>query len=158
MGARPRLARTQYDCARMLLVRERRGDREQALKLLEHAAQTARTLGLGLLERDIERTLGGELPAADSDRAISGSAAGQKPPQHVAMSATATSEGGCSNKHVAMSATATAGGDALYTEREARSQRWMAPCYACARGAQRSTGAPFTTVAPPPQISGSSSC
>jgi sugar phosphate isomerase/epimerase len=59
MGASPRLARTQYDYARMLMTRERHGDRDHAFELLDHAAETARRLGLKLLEAHVERALTG---------------------------------------------------------------------------------------------------
>ena len=46
MGARPWLAHTECDYARMLLARNGRGDRERAGALLESAMKTYRELGL----------------------------------------------------------------------------------------------------------------
>ena len=46
MGARPWLAHTQNDYARMLLARDRPGDRERAQELLEQALATYRELGM----------------------------------------------------------------------------------------------------------------
>jgi tetratricopeptide (TPR) repeat protein len=45
----PLIARTQYDYARMLLVRNRPGDNDKALQLLTHALTTAHELGLKAL-------------------------------------------------------------------------------------------------------------
>jgi len=46
MGARPWLAHTQNDYARMLLARDGPGDRERAHDLLERALATYRELGM----------------------------------------------------------------------------------------------------------------
>lgn len=46
IGARPWTARTQADLGRLLLARDRPGDREQAIELLEAALGTARQLGM----------------------------------------------------------------------------------------------------------------
>jgi hypothetical protein len=46
MGARPWLAHTQSDYARMLLARNHAGDRERALELIEDALATYRELGM----------------------------------------------------------------------------------------------------------------
>ena len=52
MGAKPWLAHTQYQYAAMLLNRDRAGDRDQALPLLDEALVTAHELGMtSLLER-----------------------------------------------------------------------------------------------------------
>lgn len=46
MGARPWLAHTQHDYARMLLRRDRPGDKERALELLAQAVTTYQELGM----------------------------------------------------------------------------------------------------------------
>ena len=46
MGARPWLAHTQHDYARMLLARDAPGDRERAELLLSEALATYRELGM----------------------------------------------------------------------------------------------------------------
>jgi tetratricopeptide (TPR) repeat protein len=46
IGARPWMARTQTDLARVLVARDRPGDREQAIELLEAALGTARRFGM----------------------------------------------------------------------------------------------------------------
>ena len=46
MGARPRLAHTQQDHARMLFRRDGQGDRERAEKLLSRAQATYHELGM----------------------------------------------------------------------------------------------------------------
>lgn len=51
MGARPALARTQFEYGRMALSRNRAGDREKALPLLRAALATAKALGMAPLER-----------------------------------------------------------------------------------------------------------
>jgi class 3 adenylate cyclase len=52
MGARPWLAWTQHDYAGMLLARDDRGDRENAVELLSQALETAQELGMaGLVEK-----------------------------------------------------------------------------------------------------------
>jgi uncharacterized protein HemY len=55
MGARPWLAHTQYQYARMLLSRDRLGDSEKAVALLRDALATARELGMRALEDRIKR-------------------------------------------------------------------------------------------------------
>ena len=45
-GARPERARSELDCARMLLARDARGDREQAARLLAQALPALRELGM----------------------------------------------------------------------------------------------------------------
>jgi class 3 adenylate cyclase/tetratricopeptide (TPR) repeat protein len=50
MRARPWVARTQHDYAKMLLARDEPGDRDQALALLEQALAVARELGMKALE------------------------------------------------------------------------------------------------------------
>lgn len=54
MGARPWVAHTQHDYAKMLLARDAAGDRERALELLQPALATAQELGMKPL---IERAL-----------------------------------------------------------------------------------------------------
>jgi hypothetical protein len=52
MGARPRLAHSQYEYARMLLARDQAGDQGKAAELLQQALATARELGMvGLVEK-----------------------------------------------------------------------------------------------------------
>ena len=46
MGARPALAHTQHDYARMLLARDQRGDREKALELIRGAVSIYQELGM----------------------------------------------------------------------------------------------------------------
>jgi tetratricopeptide (TPR) repeat protein len=46
MGARPALAHTQHDYARMLLARDQRGDRKKALELLDDAVSIYQELGM----------------------------------------------------------------------------------------------------------------
>jgi class 3 adenylate cyclase len=53
MGARPWLAHTQYQYARMLLSRDQTGDSDQATALLKEALATARDLGMRALEQRI---------------------------------------------------------------------------------------------------------
>ena len=53
MGARPWLAHTQYQYARMLLTRDQAGDSDRAAMLLKEALATARELGMGALEQRI---------------------------------------------------------------------------------------------------------
>jgi tetratricopeptide (TPR) repeat protein len=64
MGARPWLARTQYEYGRLLLARDGPGDRATARELLDRALDTARALGLAPLVTRIGM-LGGATPAAD---------------------------------------------------------------------------------------------
>jgi tetratricopeptide (TPR) repeat protein len=53
MGARPWLAHTQYQYARMLLSRDQPGDSEKAEALIKDALATARELGMVALEQRI---------------------------------------------------------------------------------------------------------
>jgi class 3 adenylate cyclase/tetratricopeptide (TPR) repeat protein len=53
MGARPWLAHTEYQYARMLLARDRAGDSDRAESLLKEALATGRALGMKALERRI---------------------------------------------------------------------------------------------------------
>ncbi|MBV8356540.1 MAG: hypothetical protein JO189_01185, partial [Deltaproteobacteria bacterium] len=53
MGARPWLAHTQYQYARMLLTRDQAGDSDRAARLLKDALATARELGMRALEHRI---------------------------------------------------------------------------------------------------------
>jgi predicted ATPase/class 3 adenylate cyclase len=53
MGARPWLAHTQYQYARMLLTRDEAGDSDRAARLLKDALATARELGMRSLEHRI---------------------------------------------------------------------------------------------------------
>jgi class 3 adenylate cyclase/tetratricopeptide (TPR) repeat protein len=57
MGARPAVARTQCEYARMLLRRRQAGDREWALQLLEESLATASTLGMKTLETAVHALL-----------------------------------------------------------------------------------------------------
>lgn len=54
IGARPFVARTQYEYACMLLTRGRPGDRKRALELLDQALATARELEMKKLEEKIQ--------------------------------------------------------------------------------------------------------
>jgi DNA-binding SARP family transcriptional activator/tetratricopeptide (TPR) repeat protein len=54
IGARPWVARTQHEYARMLLARRRPADREKAEDLLADSRATARTLGMNGLEAKLE--------------------------------------------------------------------------------------------------------
>jgi hypothetical protein len=53
MGARPWLAHTQYQYARMLLTRDCSGDSEKAADLLKEALATSRELGMLALDQRI---------------------------------------------------------------------------------------------------------
>jgi tetratricopeptide (TPR) repeat protein len=55
IGARPWLARTQFEYGRLLLARDGPGDREAARELLSTALDTARSLGMAPLAARIER-------------------------------------------------------------------------------------------------------
>ena len=57
LGARPWLARTQLDYARMLLRRDAAGDGERARGLLEAALATAREIGMAKVAADCESLL-----------------------------------------------------------------------------------------------------
>jgi tetratricopeptide (TPR) repeat protein len=70
IGARPWAARTQADLARLLVARDRPGDREQAIELLEAALGTAKRLGM---------TVFAERAGEDLARASGGSRTGQAP-------------------------------------------------------------------------------
>ncbi len=58
MGARPFVARTQHQYARMLLARDGPGDRDKALVLLTQALGTAKELGMERLVGRAEALLG----------------------------------------------------------------------------------------------------
>jgi DNA-binding CsgD family transcriptional regulator len=58
MGARPWLAHTQYEYARMLLARHHPGDRDQAIMLCNMALSTARDLGMRALEERLTTRMG----------------------------------------------------------------------------------------------------
>jgi class 3 adenylate cyclase len=68
MGARPWLARTPHDYAKMLLARDEPGDRERALELLSQALDTAQELGMKAL---IEKALALKLRAQGIDPSVS---------------------------------------------------------------------------------------
>jgi tetratricopeptide (TPR) repeat protein len=70
MGARPWVAYTQYDFARMLLARDAAGDREQATELLAGAAETTEVLGMRALRRKVARVL--EIEGVSSGRPTTG--------------------------------------------------------------------------------------
>jgi hypothetical protein len=57
MGARPWLARTQHDYARMLLTRCASGDRRRAGELLDQVRSTYRELGMKSYEASVAATL-----------------------------------------------------------------------------------------------------
>jgi class 3 adenylate cyclase len=69
MGARPWVARTQYDYANMLLARAQPGDREKALDLVTQALDTAQELGMKTV---VERCLRLKLRVQGIDAASSG--------------------------------------------------------------------------------------
>ena len=58
LGARPLLARTRFEYARMLLSRGRPGDETRALELLDRAHAAARTLGMAAVVGGIEALRG----------------------------------------------------------------------------------------------------
>jgi DNA-binding NarL/FixJ family response regulator len=57
MGARPWVAWTQHDYAKMLLARHRRGDRGRALELLTPALAAAQEMGMKRLEEKVQALL-----------------------------------------------------------------------------------------------------
>ena len=70
MGARPWVAHTKHEYGRMLLERGGSGDRERAARLLSEALDSARTLGMPVLERRVSEVLDpGAVPAARSEPA-----------------------------------------------------------------------------------------
>jgi tetratricopeptide (TPR) repeat protein len=80
LGARPHLARTEYELGRTLLVRGLTADRPRAFALLESAVRTATELHMpGLVTLASGRLAGGEGPAPTveiSDRAVEGPSGG----------------------------------------------------------------------------------
>jgi tetratricopeptide (TPR) repeat protein len=71
MGARPWLARTQYEYGRLLLGRDGPGDRDAAGELLAQALDTARSLGMAPLAERIEQVgVGAPAPAPPSQDAV----------------------------------------------------------------------------------------
>jgi DNA-binding CsgD family transcriptional regulator len=62
MGARPWLAQTQHEYAKMLLTRGCSGDRKKAMALLDEALATARALGMRTLEECITARIGQPAP------------------------------------------------------------------------------------------------
>jgi hypothetical protein len=78
LGARPWVAHTQHEYARMLVARGQGGDRERALALLAEASQTARRLGMTSLlgkAEALRREVSAEGPAEREPPPVSGSAA-----------------------------------------------------------------------------------
>jgi class 3 adenylate cyclase len=76
MGARPSVARTQFEHARVHLVRNQPGDHEQALRLLRESLATASELGMRFLvqrARALLLRVGGGEDASAIDRTDSGS-------------------------------------------------------------------------------------
>jgi tetratricopeptide (TPR) repeat protein len=65
MGARPWVAYTQVDHAKMLEGRDAPGDRETAIELLQEALATCEELGMVALERKVADLLGGRGAPAD---------------------------------------------------------------------------------------------
>jgi hypothetical protein len=55
LGARPLVARTQYDLARLLVARGAAGDHERAARLIARVLATAHDLGMGRLEDGVRR-------------------------------------------------------------------------------------------------------
>jgi tetratricopeptide (TPR) repeat protein len=72
IGARPWLAHTKHDYARMLLERGASGDRERAGRLLEDCLDTCRELGMPALERRAEDLIEAARSPAASPRPASG--------------------------------------------------------------------------------------
>jgi tetratricopeptide (TPR) repeat protein len=74
LGARPLLARTHYEYARMLLRRGQAGDRSRALGLLDRALATAGSLGMGALVEGIQTLqaveAGGSVPVELATEAV----------------------------------------------------------------------------------------
>ncbi len=69
MGAKPWLAFTQHDYARMLLARGQLGDAEKAQRLLDQALATAQELGMKSLEEKIQFQVSGskfQVPSAEA--------------------------------------------------------------------------------------------
>lgn len=73
LGARPWLARTRYDYARVLLTRDAPGDRERATALLEEEESSARRIGMDHLAARIVA----ERPARPDSRSHPGTGAGE---------------------------------------------------------------------------------
>lgn len=68
MGARPWVARTRYDYARMLLARDGPGDQERAARLLDHVIKASRQLGMDPLEKRAVTLLQGASASGESIR------------------------------------------------------------------------------------------
>jgi tetratricopeptide (TPR) repeat protein len=76
MGARPWVAHTQYDYARMLLSRDGPGDRERAAEFLSGALETCWELGMTALDRKVTAELTGAGISADSTTLVEAPSAG----------------------------------------------------------------------------------
>ncbi len=78
LGARPLLARTQYEYARMLLRRGQAGDRSRADGLLDRALATARFLGMAALVEGVQALraveAGGSVPVGPATEAADAAA------------------------------------------------------------------------------------
>ncbi len=96
MGARPWLARTQYEFARALLARGGAGDRATAVELASRSLATAQELGLGLTEHAtaLVEQLGGAASSAGSTSfdAMASATASERPVlrEHAAPDGTVT--------------------------------------------------------------------
>jgi tetratricopeptide (TPR) repeat protein len=66
LEARPLLARTRYEHARMLLARGRAGDQRRAGRLLDQALTAANALGVAAVVKGIQALRAGEGPAEDA--------------------------------------------------------------------------------------------
>jgi eukaryotic-like serine/threonine-protein kinase len=77
MGARPWATYTRYEYARMLFTRDREGDREHALTLLEAALEAATTIGMKPLERRVNSLIAKISPP--QTRAVTASSSSQVP-------------------------------------------------------------------------------
>src|SRR4029077_14672092 len=76
MGARPYLARTEYEYARTLIAQGREGDRARAQALLSSARQTASALGMSGLGRPVDAKQDGlGAPAPSEVKGAPGAAA-----------------------------------------------------------------------------------
>ncbi len=75
LGARPFLARTRYEYARMLLSRGRPEDETSAFELLDRAHAAARTLGMAAVAGGIEALRAAPMVVAAADRQSSAAAA-----------------------------------------------------------------------------------
>jgi class 3 adenylate cyclase len=102
MGARPSVARTQFECARVAIARNEPGDRQGALRLLRESLATASELGMNFLGQRA-RALLSRVGGADDAYTIDGTGAG---PIN-AIAAAAVAEGHVLGAHTAPDGTLT---------------------------------------------------